>query len=84
MKNQTFILEIISPTKVEKISIIWVEIESPTGSFLVAIDHSPLISVLKKQSLLTYKTDNSKKLSREIYGGMFEVSGNLARVILEQ
>ena len=84
MKGKAFTLEIISPTNTEKFSIFWVEIESPTGSFLVAIDHSPLISVLKKQSRLTYKTDMSKQFSREIYGGMFEVSNNLARVILEQ
>lgn len=84
MNSKAFKLEIISPTKTETISIFWIEVESPTGSFLVGAGHSPIISILKKNSRLTYKIDTSEEVSREVYGGMFEVTQDIARIILEQ
>lgn len=84
MMSKTFRLEIISPTKTETASVFWIEIESPTGSFLVGANHAPIISILKKNSRLTYKVDTTEEISREIYGGMFEVTDNVARILLEQ
>lgn len=80
----TLELEIISPTKSNKISIQWIEIESPNGSFLVGINHSPLISIIKKKGILVYKKKDGKEIATEVYGGIFKVAHNKATIILDQ
>ena len=84
MENTTFNLEIITPDTSEKLVVQWVEIESPTGSFLVGHNHSSLISIIKKKSSFTYKTDEGKEFVRDAPGGSFRVQNNEAIILLEQ
>jgi len=69
MLLEYFDLTIITPTSSQTEKVLWVEIEGPTGSFVVGHDHSPLISLLKKQGSLTYHlapdTDNNDNKSNE-------------------
>jgi len=84
MTSKYFNLDIISPIAKESLDVLWVEIESPSGSFLVGIDHCPLISLIKQKSTLLYKT-STEEVSRKLHsGGIFEVKGNKAQIILEQ
>lgn len=80
----SFTLEIVASTQSEIHSIEWVEIESPTGSFLVGPDHMPLISLIKKRSTVIYRKTNSEERSFQISGGIFKVADNKAIIILEQ
>ena len=83
MKQDYFDLEITSLTKKISIKIEWIEIESPTGSFLVGPNHSPLISIIKKKSTLTYKEKDAKEIAIEVYRGIFKVSENKAIALLD-
>jgi F0F1-type ATP synthase epsilon subunit len=83
MSRSTFIFRLISPTMTQEIMVEWVEIESPTGSFLVGADHSPLISLIKKKSLLSYKKTGEPIASLEASGGIFKVSENIAIALLD-
>jgi F0F1-type ATP synthase epsilon subunit len=78
-------LEIISANENEKFEVHWVEIESPSGSFLVGPNHSPLISIIKKNSVVIYKKGDGEEVSINVYGGLFNMSGhNRAVVLLER
>ena len=82
MQQQYISFEIISQSKHETINVLWVEIESPTGSFIVGPNHSPLISIVKKKGILTYKTDDLEEVTQEVCSGIFEVEDNKAVLIL--
>ncbi len=84
MENTTLNLEIIAPDTSEKFSIEWVEIESPTGSFLVGPDHSPLISMIKQKSIIIYKKEKGEKVSLDAAGGIFKVINNDATILLDR
>ena len=84
MSSKRFALDIISPTIKETLDVLWVEIESPNGSFLVGVDHCPLISLIKQKSTIFYKT-STEEVSRKLHsGGIFQVKDNNAQIILEQ
>lgn len=77
-------LELVSPLSREIYTIEWIELQSPTGSFFVGPNHSPLVSVLKRKSSLVYKKVNEKDpISREVSVGFFKISDNKALVLLE-
>jgi F0F1-type ATP synthase epsilon subunit len=78
------ILEIIRPTKKEVLEIEWVELQSPTGNFVVGPNHSPLVSILKERGKMLYKKVQSEKTeSVDIYGGVFKVQNDHGIVILD-
>ncbi|MBY0353658.1 hypothetical protein K2W90_04820 [Candidatus Babeliales bacterium] len=76
-------LEIIGPTSAKKLTIKWVEIESPTGSFLVGPGHIPLVSIIKKKSILLYQPHDAEATTLEVDGGIFSVADNKAIAILD-
>lgn len=78
-----FELEIIKRSTSQKLSVLWVEIESPTGDFVVGPDHTPLVSLLKDRGKLTYKEIAGNEKTIEVYGGIFKVSDNHAIVLLD-
>ncbi|HBS48556.1 TPA: hypothetical protein DEO28_01485 [Candidatus Dependentiae bacterium] len=69
MSDLLFDLEIVRPSESKKISIFWVDIEGVSGNFVVGPNHSPLISVIKPQSFLIYKTSSNEEVRLEIVGG---------------
>ncbi len=83
MENYYFTLEIISPTNTEVHSIEWIEIESPTGSFLVGPCHSPLISIIKQKTSLLYKKTNAEECTLSIQKGVFYVKDNKAVALVD-
>lgn len=76
-------LEIIGPSSAKKVSIKWVEVESPTGSFLVGPGHISLVSTIKKKSLLVYQLKEAEVVTLEVDGGIFTVADNKAIAILD-
>ena len=84
MNGESFELEIISPTSNKIETVEWVEVESPTGSFFVGPDHSPLVSLIKTKSNFSYKKVGEKEPEGFIvHEGFFRVSeGNKAAIIL--
>lgn len=75
-------LEIVSQAESKKITIEWVEVESPSGNFIVGPDHEPLVSLLKHKGKLTYQSDGQTH-SIDTYGGIFKVANDKALVVLD-
>jgi len=83
MATDIFELEIVNRTESKTIQIFWVEVESPTGNFVIGPDHTPLVSLLKHQGTLTYKDFAGNKEAIDTYkGGLFVVEDNKALVML--
>lgn len=85
MEAKAFAFQIITPTNSQAILVDWIEVESPTGSFFVGPDHSPLISIIKNKSTIVYKkSDESETLSLVVSQGIFKVAENKALALLDQ
>ena len=83
-KNNNFELEIIRPTKTTKHAVEWIDIQSPTGNFIVGPDNEPLVSILKDRSKIKYKDVQIENIQTfDSYGGVFKVENNKAVFILD-
>lgn len=82
-KEQSFTLEIISSTAHQTLPITGIEIESPTGSCFIGYDHMPLISVIKKKSMVTYQLSDGTSVQLQVNGGIFNMSQNKAVILLD-
>jgi F0F1-type ATP synthase epsilon subunit len=77
-------LQIIRPTSKEIVNVEWIEIESPSGNFVVGAGHLPLISILKVRGRVIYKKAGTDKLKIvDSYGGFFKIQDDKATVILD-
>ncbi len=84
-EKKSFELEVLHPTKSEKFPVLWIEVEGIEGSFLLGPDHAPLISIIKSQSVVLYKSIDGKEKKIDVFsGGMVEVLlDNKTRIILD-
>lgn len=83
MTTDAFELEIVFKTESKKVTVLWIEIESPNGDFLVGPDHSPLVSLLKKPGKMRFQEFNGPERSYDVFGGIFKVSNNKAIAVLD-
>jgi len=84
MTTPFFTFEVITPTQRTVHNVEWVEVESPTGSFLVGPDHRQLISIIKNKSTLRYKKTNAEECCQDVPKGIFTVGNNRAVALLDQ
>lgn len=84
MADNSFELEIISPTSNRREIVEWIEVESPTGSFFVGPHHSPLVSLVKAKSNFSYKrTGEQLPQNFIVHEGFFRIDeANKASLIL--
>ena len=82
--NKKIELQIIRPTSKEVVDVEWVDVQTPSGDFVIGKDHSPLVSTLKERGRITYRKYNSKHIQVvDCYGGILKVENNVAVVILD-
>lgn len=74
-------LTIISPTEQEIHEIIWLEINSPAGNFVIQPGHAPMLITLTPQVPIMYCLQNGKVLSQVITGGILKITPLEARII---
>ena len=83
MASKVLDLEIIRPISSKRISVLWLEVEGLTGSFVIGPDHAPLISLLKPQARLIYKTCDNLEVEIDTFGGLVSVVGSRVIVLLD-
>ncbi len=82
-RTNDFELEIVRPTETELLTVAWVEVEGLGGSFTVGPEHSPLVTVLKPGSQITYSSLEGQVTDIEITTGIFSVGTGRAVIILD-
>ncbi len=60
----------------------WLEVASPTGSFVIAPGHAPIISLLKSGSSISYFKDGHIEQTAPIDGGIVHIQNNKPVLIL--
>lgn len=78
-----FTLSIQQPFKQESISVKWVSITSPSGSFVVGPGHRPLVSAVEPESTVVYDSGSGEKAIRvPESGGLVHVVKNTVILFL--
>ena len=54
-------LRVISPQKSQTHLIAWVELETPTGNFVIQQGHAPMIVTLSPHQPITFRLKNGKQ-----------------------
>lgn len=81
--NNNIELQIIRPTSKEIIEVEWLDVQTPTGNFIIGKNHSPLVSILKERGRITYRKVKAKHIKVvDCYGGFIKAENNIVKVIL--
>ncbi len=76
-------LTILAPTSQKHIEVIWIEAQTPQGSYLILPGHAPLTVQLKPQAPLTIGLHNATE-TIAIAHGILHVDRYKATVILDE
>ncbi len=75
-------LTISRPEGEKHYKIIWIELNTPVGNFIIAKGHAPMILTLLPEKQLTYLLENGKEHSELIPGGIAHVTRQTVNIIL--
>ena len=79
-----FELKIIKPTTSETFSVEWLDVQTPTGNFVVGPNHDDLVSILKEKGSLIYKkVGEDSPIQIDLYEGFLKIQDNKVILILE-
>jgi len=76
-------LRIISPTKKEEFEVVWIEVLTPEGSFIIQKFHAPTTFLLSPEKEFTYRCKTGKQETRVLEkGGLLEVTSEEACLLI--
>ena len=77
------ILKIIRPGGHKQHQIIWLEINTPTGNFVIAKGHAPMIVTLSKKKQIVFELATGQELSEIVSGGIAHILRDEIQLLLE-
>ena len=75
-------VEIFSPTNSTSFNVHWIEIDSPTGFFVVGQGHINTLSLLKPSGSLMYESEDNSHVSLTVPGGIAIIQNNVVKLLL--
>lgn len=81
-EQETIVLETYAQNNSGKLLVVWVEIDSPTGLFIVGPDHCETISLIRPGGTLVYQTPDGTQGSFVAPGGVAIIQNNIVKLIL--
>lgn len=77
-------LKIIAPEGTDVHEILWVELNTKAGNFVIQPGHTPMIVSLAENKEVVYCLSNGKQTSFSPPGGVAEITRNTATLLLTQ
>ena len=77
-------LKIISPESTQTYTIIWLELNTSTGNFVIQHGHAPMIVSLAPNKEVIFCLANGKQESLVPTGGIAEITRKSATLLLNQ
>mgnify|MGYP003982465157 CR=1 FL=1 len=77
-------LSIIYPTHKDMLKVVWIEIETPKGSFVIEKGHAPMIISLSEDKQITYQTNAGPQYSKKIAGGIAHITRSGVSIFVDQ
>ena len=76
-------LTIIKSSKKKEFKVIWVELETPVGNFIIAKGHAPMVVTLSPNKQIIFQLETGKEVSENISGGIANISRHEVQLLLE-
>ncbi len=77
-------LQIARPTEKKLINIIWIDLQTPVGSFVIQPEHAPMIVALKPDSFVTFGLDSGKQESVAVKQGIAHITREAVTLLLNE
>ncbi len=74
-------LQIISPESTLTLSVVWLEVNTPVGNFVIQPGQAPTILVLAQNQSIKFRLENGKQEAVMVKDGIVEVTRTTATVI---
>jgi len=76
-------LQLISSVGNQTLRLLWFEVTTPTGEFVIGPGHQPLVSLVSPQSKLLYKKTDGTMGMFVVCGGVLHVEHNEVTLLLD-
>ncbi len=77
-------LLIVTPNRTEKHHIVWLEVNTDVGNFIIQKGHVPTLLLLAPQQEVVFRLKNGKQESLLVPSGIVEVERERATVIINE
>lgn len=75
-------LHVVSPLKQWKLSIAWLEVNTPIGNFVIEPDHAPMVLTLASNSTVSFGLTSGKQDSMNILNGLVHIKRESITLLL--
>ena len=75
-------LNIISPQNKKEFKVMWVELNTPKGNFIIEKGHAPMILTLSPGQHITFELDSGKEISEVVSGGVAHIMRKSVKLLL--
>lgn len=75
-------LHIIGVDQKEEFNVLWVELQTCAGNFIIQPEHAPMIVQMQPKSQIRFCLDNSKQKTIDIVSGLAHVTRDLVTILI--
>ena len=75
-------LHIITPQKIQKYTITWIDLHTPEGNLIIQPNHAPMVLVLSPGKEVTFCLKNGKQESVMVTQGFIEIMRTHATMLI--
>jgi len=77
-------LTIITPNETSEFSIVWLELNTPTGNMVVQPGHAPMILILASRQPAMFRLKNGKQESITVRHGIADIRRDRATLVINE
>ena len=77
-------LTVITPNQTSRFSIVWLELNTPTGNMVIQPGHAPMILILAPNQSTIFRLKSGKQESIVIRHGIADIRRNRATLVINE
>ena len=77
-------LHIVSPLRTQQHEIVWIELNSNAGNFIIQSGHAPMLLVLTPHQETVFKLKNGKDEAFIVHQGIAEITRESVTLIINE
>ena len=77
-------LRVISPQTTQAFSIVWLEVYTPVGNFVIQPGHAPMVLALSPDQSITFRLTTGKQETMTVRQGVIEVARDAVTVLINE
>ena len=77
-------LEIIRPLSKQEFSVVWLELNTPEGNFVIQPKHAPMVLTLSPNKDVIFCLKNGKQQSITVQYGVAEITREKTTILLNE